>query len=184
MAYKVSTQAATKLFMDLEFPTAAKWSSSRLEKKMEGLPDVIDEDTDAGESGDLLEEVLLALDNDESVKVVSNDIPEEEEVVVEKYVGDFGETVEKKVLKKSAKKKPVKKKKTEKKKTEKKPTSKSKGVIATIVQLLEAASESKPISKDDLLEELIKECEMMRDSIDDFEAWNSGKNITNARKVV
>ena len=34
------------------------------------------------------------------------------------------------------------------------------------------------------LEELIKECEMMRDSIDDFEAWNSGKNITNARKVV
>jgi len=31
-------------------------------------------------------------------------------------------------------------------------------------------------------EELIKECEKMRDSLEDFEAWNSGPNITNACK--
>ena len=33
-------------------------------------------------------------------------------------------------------------------------------------------------------EELIKECEEMRDSLEDFEAWNSGSNITNACKVI
>ena len=32
------------------------------------------------------------------------------------------------------------------------------------------------------LEELIKECQEMSDSLDDFEAWNSGKNITNASR--
>ena len=32
------------------------------------------------------------------------------------------------------------------------------------------------------LEELIRECQKCKDSLDDFEAWNSGKNITNSSK--
>ena len=35
----------------------------------------------------------------------------------------------------------------------------------------------------DVMTELIKECEEMRDSLDDFTAWNSGPNVTNATKV-
>ena len=32
------------------------------------------------------------------------------------------------------------------------------------------------------LEELIKECQKYKDSLDEFEAWNSGRNITTANK--
>ena len=34
-----------------------------------------------------------------------------------------------------------------------------------------------------VVEELIRECETMRDSLVDFEAWNSGRNVTNPNKV-
>jgi len=33
------------------------------------------------------------------------------------------------------------------------------------------------------LEQLIKECQDSKDSNDEFEAWNSGKNVTTAKKV-
>ena len=33
-----------------------------------------------------------------------------------------------------------------------------------------------------ILEELMKECQKCQDALDDFEAWNSGKNVTNSSK--
>ena len=33
------------------------------------------------------------------------------------------------------------------------------------------------------MEQLIKECQDSKDSNDEFEAWNSGKNVTTAKKV-
>ena len=32
------------------------------------------------------------------------------------------------------------------------------------------------------LEELIRECQKLKDALDDFEAWNSGRNVTNSSK--
>tara|TARA_R100000808_G_scaffold6960_1_gene20340 strand:- start:4095 stop:4685 length:591 start_codon:yes stop_codon:yes gene_type:complete len=153
----VNVKAATKLFVDLGFPTASKWSAARLEKKIEGLPDIIDEDTEAGDSEDLLEKILAALDDDEGVKVVDSVPTEKEEEEVEvKFILGPGEGDKPPKKKKKKKEEPKEEPKEESKPLpEKKPIRKG-GVIATIVEILEAASEKKPITKEDILGKLIK----------------------------
>ena len=151
MTMNVNDKAATKLFVDLGFPTASKWSAARLEKKIEGLPDIIDEDTEAGDSEDLLEKILAALDDDEGVKVVDSVPTEKEEEEVKTILGP-GEGDKPPKKKKKKKEEP---KEESKPLPEKKPIRKG-GVIATIVEILEAASEKKPITKEDILGKLIK----------------------------
>jgi len=140
---KVSMKAAVKLFVDLGFPTAKKWSSSRLQKKVEGLPDIVDEDTDAGDSQPLLEQILTALDDGDGVDLVAH----EDSV-------DVADVPDKKATKKapkSAAKAPAKAPAEDNGKAPKKV-----GVIATIIECLNGATEKKPVDKPTILEGLVK----------------------------
>ena len=74
---KVSLETVIKLFVDLGFSTAPRWSIERLKRKIDGLPDVIDEDTDAGESQELLDDLLVALDNEDEIVILETEEAED-----------------------------------------------------------------------------------------------------------
>lgn len=122
---KVLQSQATALFEILGFPTANKWSAIRMEKKIMGLPDVVDENTDAKDQQQLLDDLLVAIDIGEEIHVQS-DVEEEA----------------------------PKKKKTAKAKKAKEPKPKKVGIIATIIEVLNAASEKSPVTKQGILDVL------------------------------
>lgn len=74
---KVKMNNVIKLFVDLGFTTAPRWSLERLKRKVEGLPDVIDEDTDAGESQSLLDDLLVDLDNEDEIVILETEEAED-----------------------------------------------------------------------------------------------------------
>ena len=70
---KVKMNDVIKLFVDLGFTTAPRWSLERLKRKVDGLPDVIDEDTDASESQALLDDLLVDLDNEDEIVILETE---------------------------------------------------------------------------------------------------------------
>ena len=151
--FKVTKKALVKLFVDLGFPTATKWAVSRLQTKVEGLPDIIDEDTDAGESQELLDNLLVALDNEDEISVQEKEdaSPEKEDASPEKEDA----SPEKETFTAGPEDPETEPPKSKPKSTDNgKP--KKVGVIASIVEILSAASETNPISKENLLHFLEK----------------------------
>jgi len=166
--FKVTKTALVKLFVSLGFPTATKWDVSRLKKKVEGLPDVIDEDTDAGDSQDLLDNLLIALDNEDGISVQDEDdvvkdeddvVKDEDDVVKETFTAgpEVGRDI---VVETETKKKKKKKKVANHLPPEGEPKDNGKpkkvGVIASIVEFLSASDEKKPMTKETLLGKLEK----------------------------
>jgi len=65
----VTRSALIALFEALEFKTASKWNKARLLGKINGLPDVVDEDTDAGDNQELLDNLLDAVENETEITI-------------------------------------------------------------------------------------------------------------------
>lgn len=180
---KVKRKDLDALFVALEMPMAAKWSEKRLLDKISKLPDVVDEETDAGDSQDLLDSVLEAVEEGTEITIVSakaskaapkktkaaakkkkppaEEEPEEE---YEEYEEEEEEPPKKKTKAAAKKKTAAKKKKkapeppkgaNKKKKPAPKPkTPKGPGVIKSIIEFLKKANSKRPLSKDALLEKL------------------------------
>ena len=165
----VTREALNEMFVNLEMPMAPKWSEKRLVDKLTKLPDVVDEDTDAGDSTELLQMVLEAVANEEEFEISDGGGDDDDELVAKKKVTKK-KTTKKKTTKKKA---PVTKKKTEDEEPVKKKVSKKKpvlkkpvktkqkapvrvGVIATIVTCLEKATKRKPITKEEILDVLVE----------------------------
>jgi hypothetical protein len=123
---------AIQLFETLGFPTATKWSCERLQKKITGLPFIVDEQTDAEGSQDILNAILAAIAEEREIKVG-----------MKLYLDDEGIACDAEV-----KKSKVKKKKS------KEPKKKKVGIIASIQEFLNEASEEQPISKIDICSKL------------------------------
>ena len=175
----VTREALNEMFVNLEMPMAPKWSEKRLVDKLTKLPDVVDEDTDAGDSTELLQMVLEAVANEEEFEISDGGGDDDDELVAKKKVTKKKTTKKKTTKKKTTKKKttkkkaPVTKKKTEDEEPVKKKVSKKKpvlkkpvktkqkapvrvGVIATIVTCLEKATKRKPITKEEILDVLVE----------------------------
>lgn len=65
----VSRAKVDALFEQLGMPLAKQWSLKRLNEKVSKLPEVIDEDTDSGEHGELLESLLSAINNKQEIEI-------------------------------------------------------------------------------------------------------------------
>lgn len=166
---KVMRSAAEKLFVGLG--TAADvvkdWSVKRLTAKVTNLPKShadakIEEDA---ESNSLLKKIKKALGNGKDVTVIKDGEAEsngEAPAADEAEVPDAKRNPkkDKKTKKKDKAAKPDKADNTDKKKKKKVVTKKSKeggpGKIETIIKLLKAASKKNPITKDEILDELVK----------------------------
>lgn len=57
------------LLEQLQFRTASKWNKARLLGRIEKLPDVVDEETDAGDHQDLLDSLLDAVENEQEIAI-------------------------------------------------------------------------------------------------------------------
>lgn len=64
------------LFEILGSPTAGTWNDKRLAKKLEVLPMNVDEETDAEDCQELLNEILVAISEEQEIEIL--DVPEEE----------------------------------------------------------------------------------------------------------
>ena len=172
---KLQLKEAVKLFENLGFSTAPRWSKERLERKIDGLPDVIDEDTDAGESQQLLDDLLICLDNEDEVVIQETETeveevpvlnesteeepeeeePEEEEPEEEKVESTLRariKTLEAEVEELSKALAKAKKSGSRKVKKRKKKV----GVISTIIDFLNEATEENPITKEGLHKRLVE----------------------------
>ena len=164
---KIKDTSAKKIFKALGFQTADSWDCVRLQKKINKLPEIIQDDVEIGD------EKLMRL-----VDRILDTIQIGKEVIVAKKKSDkkaektntkksSGKTKKSKLDKATGKKKKgggAKKDKSEKSKKDKSKKSKSKatgtkknkmkkvGVIATIVECLENG----PVSKETILKKLCK----------------------------
>lgn len=198
---QVTREKINGLFAQLDMPMAEKWSVKRLGDKIQKLPSVVDEDTDAGEYQELLDDILEAVENGTEIDITdgddedeapakkstkkkgakkapaakskskgkkakpADDEDEEEEAPPKKSKSKKSSTKSKKAAKAEADDdedddddEPVKPKKGKvKKKADSKPKAKKgPGVIATIIELLQAATKKKPITKDAIRDELVE----------------------------
>jgi hypothetical protein len=164
--FLIKESTAIKLFKALGFVTAENWTTDRLQKKLNNLPEITDE-TKVGEwAQDYLDRIERAeeviIKESEQDKMAKKDKKknkgkgkkkEKAEVVEEKVEAKkSSKKVEKKKdKKKKAPKKDVKKN-TTKKKDEKKTATKKVGVIATIVECLKKG----PTTRESILKVLVK----------------------------
>ena len=58
---KISTQSAIKLLDDLGLPVTERWTAVRIAQSIDWIPYVVNEDTDAGESQEVLDDLLVAI---------------------------------------------------------------------------------------------------------------------------
>lgn len=165
-AMKISRSDAVALMEALDYKTAARWSLKKLADKITGLPDILDEETEIEDKklSKLLKEVLNAVENDDEIVVLEDEVEEEEteeEAPKPKKKGD------KKTAKRGSKKAsddeeteteaeeeesvPVKPKPAKKG-----PGKRGVGVIATIIEELRKASAKKPTTKEKILAVLVK----------------------------
>ena len=70
---KVTREDINALFVAIgvEEEMVTKWPPARLQKKIAGLPDICDDDTDAGDQQELLDKILEALEEDEEIEVTA-----------------------------------------------------------------------------------------------------------------
>jgi len=126
---------AIKLLRDLELPVSEKWSVERISQKLDWIPYVVNEDTDAKESQDLLNKLLIAIAEDDDVIIQS----EEGDAIMEPLVSEgtfYHKLIQKHFLNKDGSRRKV-------------------GVIQSIVEFLCDASEESPINKQDLVAKII-----------------------------
>lgn len=178
--------AMATLFAELGFPMADKWNVAQLKRKAKTLPKLVDEDTSLETEGSqaLLDELLAALENNDEIEI-SEDESEEEEAAPAKKAGkgkpakvkvkaaaedeedseeEEDESKEDEDDSEEEEEEPAPKKKGGKDKPaaagkappKKAGGEKGPGVIASIIEFLEAASEEKPLSKDKIVERLAK----------------------------
>lgn len=60
------------LFEKLDFKTASKWNKARLENKIASLPELVDNDTDAEDSQELLDSLLNAIENEVAIEITDD----------------------------------------------------------------------------------------------------------------
>lgn len=177
---KVDRQEVVDLFKKLEYKDAESWGDDKIEAKIQKLSKVVDDDTDVeGAAGKLLKSLLTAVKDETEIKLTgeaaksskktskkeddeddeesdedseTND-DEDEDSEEEDSDEDDDDEEEDEYKKKSSKKKDGKKGKAPPKSAggDGKP-----GVIASIVEFLEAATEDKPVSKDKMADKLAK----------------------------
>lgn len=68
----VKRSELVSLFEKLEFKTASKWNKARLAGKIQNLPELVDEDTDAGDSQELLDSLLNAIEKEIEVEITDD----------------------------------------------------------------------------------------------------------------
>jgi hypothetical protein len=164
---KLIRSALTSMFAHLGYPGSEKWDRKKMLGQINKLPNLVDEDTDAGDHAELLDSLIEAVESGTPIHI-SNTAQEDDETMTE----ETPETT--KPTKKVAKKKTVKKKaasaskptkKVAKKATKKKTAAapakkvakkKGPGVLSTIADLLQAASAKKPITKAEIAAKLEK----------------------------
>lgn len=66
---KVKRSKLVALFQALDFKTADKWNKARLVGRIQGLKEVVDDDTDVGEHQELLDELLDAVEKDSDITI-------------------------------------------------------------------------------------------------------------------
>lgn len=57
----ITTQSAIKLLDDLGLPVTERWTAVRIAQSIDWIPYVVNEDTDAGESQEVLDDLLVAI---------------------------------------------------------------------------------------------------------------------------
>lgn len=60
------------LFEKLDFKTASKWNKERLESKIANLPELVDDDTDAEGSQELLDSLLNAIEQEIAIEITDD----------------------------------------------------------------------------------------------------------------
>lgn len=148
---KLYRKTVVSLMEFLGWKSAENWDNDRLAERLQKINDVYDED-DLGKPEDekvanALVDVLAGIEDGSEFEVVDGEeakakdgSDDETAEKTEKDEGDFFDEAEKK-----------EDEKPKKEKKEKRP-----GVIATIAEVLEGASEEKPVTKDDILKVLVK----------------------------
>ena len=157
---KVTREQALALFAALGYGTASKWNNKRMEAKLNKIDRSVEEDTQLeGEPQQTLTKIKEALANKETIGIggeeapteeaqteetppVEEESPTEESPTEETKTEEENENVAKKT-KTKAKKAPAKKKEVKK----------APGVIASIVEFLEAG---KAMTKEQILNRLVK----------------------------
>lgn len=125
--------SAVALLLALGFKDAKGWAKAKIQKKLQGLDALVDDDTDV-EDKDLSKLMDKILDNIKKEKEITVEDPEEKDDEPEAKGNG----------------------KPKGKRPEKAGGDKGPGVIGSIVEFLSAASEDKPITKKQIVEKLAK----------------------------
>jgi hypothetical protein len=131
----ITLPQAIKLLRDLELPVSDKWSVDRIAQKLDWIPYCVNEQTDAKESQELLNELLIAIADDNDIIIQSD----QGDAMIEPVLAEesfFNKLVQKHFLNKDG-------------------TRRKAGVIQSIVEFLCGASEESPINKQDLVKKII-----------------------------
>jgi hypothetical protein len=131
---KITREQAIKLLRDLNQPVPESLSIERITMKLDFIPYIINEKTDAKESQELLNQFLIAIANEEDVLVEDQN---ETSIVepVTKELNFFDQLVHTHFRNKDG-------------------TRRKAGVIQAIVEFLCGASEEEPINKQDLVQKI------------------------------
>jgi hypothetical protein len=131
----ITLQQAIKLLRDLELPVSDKWSVDRIAQKLDWIPYCVNEQTDAKESQEILNQLLIAIADEADIIIQSED----GDAIMEPVLAEdsfFNKLVQKHFLNKDG--------------SRRKP-----GVIQAIVEFLCEASEESPINKQDLVKKIV-----------------------------
>ena len=131
----ITLQQAIKLLRDLELPVSDKWSVDRIAQKLDWIPYCVNEQTDAKESQEILNQLLIAIADEDDIIIQSED----GDAIMEPVLAEdsfFNKLVQKHFLNKDG--------------SRRKP-----GVIQAIVEFLCEASEESPINKQDLVKKIV-----------------------------
>lgn len=156
---KVAREDAVKLFAELDYPAAAKWSKKRLQEKLTGLDELVDEDTETEtkESQKLMESVLKAIEDKTTIELEFGEESGKDDGEEEKESkGKGGKGKGKEKESKGGKQPKGEKGKGGSSKGKKEKKESGPGVIASIIEFLKGATKTKPLTKKQLVELLAK----------------------------
>ncbi len=99
MTLKIEKEAAAGLLLALGYKQAAKWPVDRLQRTLDKIPDIVDDDTEIEdeEAAALLASILSTIENEDKIKVVESEaeeVDEEEDAVESQEETEAEETSE------------------------------------------------------------------------------------------
>jgi len=162
---EIERTTAIRLLQDVGLTHADKYSMRELIHRVRRLPNVVDENTEVRtpESDALYERLLTALANQEPVNIVGREPVVVEEMPDGAPVEDANDDSEEQEAPKPKSKDKKKQAAPAAKTPDKKPAAKKKakgergpGVIGTIVEILQGASQKKALTLDKIVDELAK----------------------------